>query len=247
MSIITPDTSLSVDEAAERLRGSDISQRYYAAWYLGFLGSPLGVESLIEALKDESDRTDLGGYPLRRKAAESLGRIADRRAVPALIEALDCSDIYVRETAAWALARLGDERALAPLTALLSQPAPQPFEALIEALGDLRAEQTVALIEPFLDNPSERLRCAAARALFQLTGEPGYIERLLTSLASDDIHIRRAALFDLAETGHLPSARAIADAGVTANLKLFALKQLVDAADERAPMQPVLEIIDALL
>jgi HEAT repeat protein len=247
MSIITPDTSLSVDEAVEQLRGSDLSKRYYAAWYLGFLGNPQGTEALIEALFDESDRTELGGYPLRRKAAESLGRIGDDRAVPALIESLGCEDFYVREQAAWALARIGDTRAAGPLVALLVQGGKQPYDMIVESLGDLRVTEAEPHIRPFLTDPGERVRCAAARALFHLTGEVALLDVLLSGLASADVHIRRSALFDLAETGHLESAAAIAGAQLTPNLKLFALKQLVDACDEEEAAAPVLQWIDALL
>lgn len=247
-SIITPDTSLSLADAIALLSGEDTAQRYYAAWYLGYLQDPLAVEALIEALHDESDRTELGGYPLRRKAAESLGRIGDLRAVPALIEALQCEDIYVREMATWSLAELKDQRAIEPLMFLLRSEAPQPYEALIEALGDLQVTAAVPLIQPYVENSSERLRCAAARSLYRLTGEPSHIEILFNTLRHGDVHIRRAALFDLGKTGYLPAAAAIAGSQVTANLKLYALKELVDASrEEDSRLTPVLNQIDALI
>jgi phycocyanobilin lyase subunit alpha len=247
MSIITPDTSLTVEDAVAQLQDADISKRYYAAWYLGFLQDPKAIDGLVIALGDESDRTELGGYPLRRKAAESLGRIGDRQAVPALIQALECEDLFVRETVAWALSRIGDPSAAPALLALLAGVGKQPYEVLIETLGDLRATDAVPLIRPYLQDSSERLRCAAARSLFQLTRDASCIDLLIASLHSADINMRRAALFDLAETGHLPIASVIAEAELTANLKLFALKQLVDSAPADACLDPVLQLIDVLL
>ncbi|UFP94884.1 HEAT repeat domain-containing protein [Gloeobacter morelensis] len=247
MSLITPDTTMTVEEAVEQLRGEDLSQRYYAAWYLGYLEDPRAVEALVAALADESDRTEMGGYPLRRKAAESLGRIGEARAVPGLIEMLGCEDYYVREAAAWSLARIGDALAVEPLVALLGQGGSQPYEAIIEALGDLRVHRAVSLIEPFLQERSERVRYAAARSLFQLTGDVALIDMLLGGLASADSHIRRAALFDLADTGYLPAAAKIVHADVTATLKLLALKQLADVQSGDEPAAAVLPFIDSIL
>lgn len=93
---------LTVEEAIANLHGTDLSLRYYAAWWLGKfrVSSSAVVDALIEALEDEADRTELGGYPLRRNAARALGKLGDKRAVPGLIRCLDCEDFYVREAAA---------------------------------------------------------------------------------------------------------------------------------------------------
>ncbi|MBD0345870.1 MAG: HEAT repeat domain-containing protein, partial [Coleofasciculus sp. Co-bin14] len=81
MSDFTPEASnevagppLTVEEAIANLRGTDLSLRYYAAWWLGKfrVSSSAVVEGLIEALEDEADRTEMGGYPLRRNAARAL-------------------------------------------------------------------------------------------------------------------------------------------------------------------------------
>ena len=54
----------------------------------------------------------------RWKAAESLGRLGDLRAVEPLIDTLWDDDARVRLKAAWALGMLGDPRALRPLQRL---------------------------------------------------------------------------------------------------------------------------------
>lgn len=80
-------TGLTVEQAIANLRSPDLSLRYYAAWWLGKfrVREPAAVDALIAALEDEADRTELGGYPLRRNAARALGKLSDRRAVPGLI------------------------------------------------------------------------------------------------------------------------------------------------------------------
>ncbi|MEL6459421.1 MAG: HEAT repeat domain-containing protein, partial [Cyanobacteria bacterium J06621_15] len=70
--IATEDSpQLTPEQAIVNLQCSDLSLRYYAAWWLGKfrINSPEVVEALVVALEDEADRTELGGYPLRRNAA----------------------------------------------------------------------------------------------------------------------------------------------------------------------------------
>ncbi|NEQ26444.1 MAG: HEAT repeat domain-containing protein, partial [Microcoleus sp. SIO2G3] len=112
---------LSEAEAIANLTSADLSLRYYAAWWLGKNRShnPEAIAALIEALDDEDDRTELGGYPLRRNAARALGKLGDRSAVPGLIRSLDCPDFYVREAAAQSLELLRDPSATPALMKLL--------------------------------------------------------------------------------------------------------------------------------
>lgn len=213
------------------LQGSDLAQRYYAAWYLGTTQDPRSVPPLLAALQDEADRTALGGYPLRRNAARALGVIGDPQAVSGLIEALDTSDPYLQEEIAYALAQLGDERGIPPLLELLQDPeADRPWEAIIEALGQLRAQAAESLLQRFRDHPSERVRSATAWTLFRLTQDPSLTQVLLDLLYREDAILRQAALFDLAESGWLGGAEAIARCDVATNLRLNALKRLFDVA-----------------
>src|SRR2546425_11258507 len=52
---------------------------------------------------------------LRSDAAHQLGKLADERAVPALVEALADSDEYVRKSAVTALRRIGGPAAMGGL------------------------------------------------------------------------------------------------------------------------------------
>ncbi|MFM7613336.1 MAG: HEAT repeat domain-containing protein, partial [Synechococcales cyanobacterium] len=100
---ITGNERLTVDQAIANLQGEHLGLRVYAAWWLGRfrVNLPEAIALLIVALVDEADRTESGGYPLRRNAARALGKLGDhRQAVPALIKALECDDLYVREAAA---------------------------------------------------------------------------------------------------------------------------------------------------
>ena len=85
---------------------------------------------------------EAGGYPLRRNAARALGKLGDRRAVPALMASLSCTDFYVREAAAQSLETLNDRTCVPVLLQLLkneiagTEPSPvrldlpQPYDAI---------------------------------------------------------------------------------------------------------------------
>lgn len=260
--------ALTVEQAIANLQSEDLGLRFYAAWWLGRfrVNDPVAVEALIAALNDEADRTEAGGYPLRRNAARALGKLGDRRAVAPLIECLSCPDFYVREAAAQSLEMLGDATANATLMQLLRNeipgtlPAPeqkdlaQPYDAILEALGTLQATEAVPLLQPFLEYPIPRVQYAAARALYQLTHNAAYGERLVQALQGNDLQLRRAALADLGAIGYLPAADAIAATLAENSLKLIALKGLLEheihrstAADLSEEAIKVMGLMDALL
>lgn len=257
---------LTVEEAIGNLHGQDLSLRYYAAWWLGKhrISQPEVVDALIEALNDEADRTELGGYPLRRNAARALGKLGDARAVPGLIACLDCPDFYVREAAAQSLEMLGDSAAIPALKQLIAhgitvaERVPgrphlvQPCEAIMEALGTLQATEAIGLIEPFLEHPTKRVQYAAVRAMYQLTGNNIYGQHLVQALQGTDVVLRRVALSDLGAIGYLPAAEAIANASTENSFKLIALRGLLErqiSSDRTLSTNAirVMNLIDTLL
>jgi len=266
------DDALTVERAIANLRGDDLGLRVYAAWWLGRfrVNQPEAVTVLIEALFDEADRTEAGGYPLRRNAARALGKLGDRRAVQPLMEALTCSDFYVREAAAQSLEMLGDPACIPALVTLLQDQMPgtlpcpeqpdfiQPYDAILEALGTLGATDTIPLAKTFLTYPIERVRYAAARALYQLTPDPTeasqYGDILVEALSGRDLQLRRAALADLGAIGYVGAADAIAETLAENSLKLIALKGLLEHTMQASPNGDlpddairVMHLMDALL
>jgi phycocyanobilin lyase subunit alpha len=238
---------LTVEQAIADLQGDDSGRRYYASWWLGRfrVRTSEAVVALIDTLMDESDCTPEGGYPLRRNSARALGKIGDGQAVPALIACLDCSDFYVREAAAQALGLLNDPASVPRLMQCLTGgseialpipgcPHAEPYDAIIEALGALGAVEAITLIEPFLDHSTDLVRYAAARAMYQLTQDPMYGDRLIQALAGDKLQLRRAVLADLGAIGYLPAADAIAETLAENSLKLISLKGLLEHEVKRS-------------
>ena len=233
---------LTLETAIANLKGNDLGLRFYAAWWLGKfrIEAPEAIELMIAALEDSDDRTEDGGYPLRRNAARALGKMKAIHAVPALIACLDCSDYYVREGAAQSLEMLGDPRCIPDLVALLdggvaaAQMVPgkphlvQPYDAVLEALGSLNASNETDRIQEFLSHPVARVRFSAARALYQISGDSQFGEQLVDALNESELQLRRAALMDLGATNYLPAAPAIAETLAENSLKLIAIKGLLD-------------------
>jgi phycocyanobilin lyase subunit alpha len=261
--------SLTVDAAIANLSGADFGLRFYAAWWLGRfrVTEPRAVIGLINALADEDDRTPEGGYPLRRNAARALGKLGDTTAVPALINCLECPDFYVREAAAESLGMLGDATAIPALHKILmsglssgelivESDRKQPYDAVLEALGSLDAKDSIPQIEPYLKHPIERVQYSAARAMYQLTQETIYGERLVQALANSNLQLRRTALADLGAIGYLGGAEAIATTLAENSLKLISLKGLLEhQVRKMSPLTPtlsdgaikVMKLMDSLL
>lgn len=263
---------LTVDQALINInQTADQGLRYYAAWWLGKMRirRPDAITALVVALEDESDRSPDGGYPLRRNAARALGKIGEGYdgVLPALITCLSCDDYYVRETAAQALESLGESSAVSALVALLDGGVAsavqvpgkphlvQPYNAVLEALGTLGNQDLAAIIAPFLGHDVPQVCNAAARAMYQITGDAQYAERLVTVLEDDQLQLRRAALMDLGSIGYLAGADAIANTLAENSMKLIALKGVLEYQLNAQTTSPnlsdesrrVMELMDGLL
>lgn len=259
---------LTIVQAIEHLTVEDLGLRAYAAWWLGKfrVKDPAAVAGLIDALKDEADRTPEGGYPLRRNAARALGKLGDILAVPALIECLSCSDFYVREAAVQGLEVLADSRCIPHLIEVLAvvvrdeqllpqgQDFSQPYDSILEALGTLGVTAAVPLIQPFLTHPIPRIQFAGLRAMYQLTQDTAYGDRLILALSNSDLQVRRALVADLGAIGYLAAAVPITQAHAENSLKLIALKGILENQITLSPSDrlsdgavQVMELMDSLL
>ena len=235
----SPKPINSVDAAITALKNShDSSVRYYAAWWLGKNRILAATSLLCECLKDEEDRTALGGYPLRRQAARSLGMLKEPIAIPPLIEALDCSDSKLQQAVILALKDIGTAKttvhpraAIVPalVDLLHAEKEDKPAEALIEALTAFQIWEVQDKIEPFLRQSSERVKCAAAQYFYTLTLEPHYLEMLFQTLGHENRFVRYAAAFDLSALGRVETAPAIIEAKIPNNIKLATLKRILES------------------
>jgi HEAT repeat protein len=86
----------------------------------------------------------------RWKAAESLARLGDPRAVEPLIRALESDEDWrVRQKAAWALGFIGDPRALVPLRRALLDEMDTVKTIIMEALDEIKRKMAGEPPGPF--------------------------------------------------------------------------------------------------
>jgi phycocyanobilin lyase alpha subunit len=255
-------------EALQRLRQShDLSQQYYAAWWLGRMRSqhPEAVPLLQAALRRRQPREASSGVEdnaVARNAARALGKLAAATAVPDLLAVLEDEDDGLREAAARALGELRAEEAVVPICSRLASgpcgagaPLPgtprlrEPCEALIEALGEIgqASAEVIGVIEPFAGHERPLIRSACARALFQLTGDPRWGATLLELLDHSQLQVRRAALMDLGAVAWRPALEPIRRTLAENSLKLIALRGLVENGQGEPGTETLLAAMDELL
>ena len=121
--------------------------RWKAAEGLGILSDVRGINSLIEALKDDDAE-------LRWRAALSLGMIANETAVAPLCASLKNDDQkQVRIRAAEALGKFHSVTAIQALTSALSDIQPDVRATAAMSLGEIKTDRSVsALLTALLDS-----------------------------------------------------------------------------------------------
>ncbi len=109
---------------------------------------------------------------VRRYLALALGRLGDKTAVPALLEAArplgkddHPADPDTRVYAIWALGALRDERAVSDLVGLAKEADPGIRKAAVHALGGFTGDEARAALVEALEDAAEDVRWNAALAL----------------------------------------------------------------------------------
>lgn len=132
---------------------------------------------------------------VRRSAVVALGRLADRRAAPALVNMLRDESLSI--DAANALAQIGDPQALDGLLSLIGHDDASTRQAAVNALNSLATPQMSKRIIPLLHDPDPNVRESAVK----IAGYFGYSEAAgeLLKLSRDPIERVRSAAIE-----HLP-------------------------------------------
>jgi HEAT repeat protein len=156
-------------------------------------------------LRRGAARTALGALhsrsPVRRaRAAQLLGDLELRQAVPELCRLLTDRHEEVRVVAVRALGRIGDPAAAWRLIASLDRPDPVPSLLATQALAQLGPDAELTL-SAALDHPQARVRAVCLNALGQL-GAAGAVQRVARVLREDTVlDVRIAAAATLGKLG----------------------------------------------
>lgn len=122
-------------DLAEDLRDARVPVRHQAAFRASQLDS---TSALAEPLLQAADDADLR---VRLWAVAALGKSADPRALPKLVERLDDPELFVRYRAAEGLEHLKDPRAVEPLVRVLRERSWYEGSYALHALRRLRPGQ----------------------------------------------------------------------------------------------------------
>jgi HEAT repeat protein len=160
---------------------------------IGAVGKP-AVESILERMRS-------GERDARVAAAALLGRLGDRRAVPALIDMLCAADEGLVTAAAGALAALQDAAAVQPLLPLFSAASAPVRHAAIAALIAIDAPGTEALVVARLADADWHVRECAVRMMASSRFDAA-AEGVFRALEDPHEEVRRAAITGLASVDH---------------------------------------------
>ncbi len=149
----------------------------------------LAAACLADSPTEEYVRDLQSSVPaIRERAAISLGRVGDRAAVPALIEALKDSENGVRREAAKALGFIKDDRATVPLLEAFSDNDTNVRLYAAYALGEIKDAKAVDALVQALGDPEWCVRDQAAWALREIQ-DPKIAEPLVKALKAKDADV----------------------------------------------------------
>lgn len=159
----------------DEVRTGSANRRWQAAFELSKVLQARKDPSLADpAFADELVRVFAGAGAddprVRRYLALALGRLGDKRAVPALVQAADPqgdtpSDPDTQVYAVWALGAIGDPEAVPTLVKLARGEDAGLRKAAVHALGSFPSEAARAALLVAINDPVEDVRWNAAVAL----------------------------------------------------------------------------------
>jgi HEAT repeat protein len=189
------------------LRGKGETQRK-AALALAWTG-PAGMASLGRVFEE-------GPVSLHKDAVYALVVAEDRRAVRALIKALDSPDASVVGSAAAALGRLGDPAAIEPLLRALNEPrnwdtSASAIRGIARALAEFEEPRAFDRLAKLAKHEGLYVRRAAIKALPDVGGEKS-LPILLELIKHEHEATRGDAARALGELGDRRAVTALIDA-----------------------------------
>lgn len=158
---------------------------------IAHFGDPRGVPYAARLAREGADLT------VRRAAIQALGRCGDRRATPALLDALDDPAVEVRRAAVKVLGDLRVRSAASRLVALLKDEDPALRRAAVVALGQLRDRRALEpLVDQYKAHRHDIEKAALREDLVVAIGRIGGRESLpvlIEAMSDDDVDVRLAA------------------------------------------------------
>jgi HEAT repeat protein len=169
---------------------------------------------------------------VRRRVAESLGKIGGEPALKVLLNALIDLRSDITGDISRALGKIGDERAVEPLTKALKE---WKHWSSAFALAEIGGEHAQNALMEALESPESSLRWAATMALAKFRA-PKVVDRLVQALKDESELVRWSAADSLAETGDERAVDGLIAALATddSSVRFHAAQALGEIGGERA-------------
>lgn len=250
----SPPNASRISHLLKALANPTYHMRYPALWILSEIGSPV-VPHLLDALQS-SDRGMAYGASetlrvmgaatselikllhhevrdVRGDAAKALGSSGNIEAIPALMEALEDRDVYIRSRAEEALSRIG-ESAMPILFETMRNASGYKSSGAAGALGKIGAPAVPQLLE-MLEDESPKIQHGALWTLGQ-TRDIRAVPALLKALGHADEGMRSSAAYGLGSIGDPNTLDALLDTlnDIEARVRYAATETLRDMGDVRA-------------
>ena len=237
---------------------SELSDQYYAAWWLGKMRSrhPETIPLLLNKLRIfNQQHISLEERGIALNAIRALGKLDAVEAVQPLIKLLQRHDVQIQTEAACSLGTLKASQAIPSLLSTFrsvqcidDQQTGRLNElkaALIKAIGVIgtKDQSVIDVIKGLAGHPTPQLRSASCCAMVLLTNDSGWITTISDLLNHREPLVRRSAMLDLGTSGHPDALEAIEAAAVESSLKLIALKALAEHTTNDA----IFDAMDRLL
>ena len=168
---------------------------------------------------------------IRRVSAEIVGHLPAPQATPALMNALNDEDAYVRVASLRALAQARAAPALLDVATCLADSEPEVRAQAVETLGHLAggARGLIVHLRPLLDDPAPAVRARAAVALLRVGPDLQARDLLRNMAALGDTETRVSALTALGDLGDAAAFELVAVELEDADAPLAARRAAVSA------------------
>lgn len=193
------DATGVTDKYLDMLKNSSSwKKRAFAAEKLGQIASARSVPMLLSIIQDtKNEDEDVRGASLR-----ALGRIRDKKAIPVLIEALDCPETWLPPRIGEILVSIGNDAIVYLQKELKNYQSEVRRGWAAEILGWLKAKDAVFQLMECLVDISPEVRAKAAGALGKIK-DSSAVDKLLELLISDPIPFVRVRVSQaLGSIGH---------------------------------------------
>jgi HEAT repeat protein len=175
-----------------------------------FAVSPLSSFDTEEIRLALMDRLDDEITFIRFSAAQSLGLLHERRAIPRLLNMLDSQSGDVVCASMFALGLLGEKKAVEPIIPMLSCPERGIRESAAKALGDIGDKRAIEPLNKLLEKEKDKYTVPLAKNALLQIGDTTYEKEVLNLLPQNG-YVNLWVARSMTRTGRIEGAQRLVE------------------------------------